>query len=499
MPQYKTLDYTIDTKALTITSISGDSLNIRPKTCQLLIVLLEKQGSVVSKGELLEKVWNDTVVDEQVIFQSIKELRKIFSGIEAIKTLPKQGYIWLPDVVMHESSKPQSSSVRRVTFKPFPILLLLIVVVVTSLGFILSDNTHIPQTEDAIPVKGSVIVLPTENHIIGNDHSWVRLGMMDQLIQRLPSTEQAGVLRTDYVLQVLERAGAPFSQLDASHIPSIFNVSGADLIVATKLSGSPFDYQLSYTLYRRKSQQKGVLFNKDSQALIDELASMLAVQLGNRLPLTAIQYQSDFTDEMLGVAIDLRLEGKFEQATPLLTSIVESNPNNLTAQRLLIETYLAINNTEKAKEHLLQAMPIANELDNDNELIRLKYFNGIYLFITGQYLLANQSVEEGLAIARANNDWLFQAHLTELKATFAMRTEKLALAEKLFHEARGYHQILKCPLGETQSWIFLSELAALQEEPEKQIIALDNAFDIAIQRNLTNKLSEIEIIKNSLK
>ncbi|WP_440874019.1 winged helix-turn-helix domain-containing protein [Thalassotalea sp. PLHSN55] len=492
------LNYKIDTEAFTLTSPQGDSINIRPKTCQLLIVLLKSKGSVVSKAEILNKVWHGSVVDEQVVFQSIKELRKIFSGHEVIKTLPKQGYIWLHNVTTDKTAENTVAIANIQSNKFLYVLALIALLIVVMLIVINSTNSTEPNQSNTSSIVGSVIILPTENLIVGNDHSWVRLGMMDQLIQRLPSNKQFGILQTDYVLQVLERAKLPLSHVSVNDIPDVFTVSGAELIVATKLSGSPLDYQLSYTLYRRKSYQRGVLFNKDSQALIDELTDIVASQLGNDLHINAKQYYADFNDEMLGVAIDLRLEGKFKQAIPLLTSIVSANPKNLTAQRLLIETYLATNEIDPVASLLEKSIAVARQLNDENELTRLLYFNGVYLYLTGEKTQSKASISEGLSIADANHDWLYKAYLTELNATFAIQSQQFSLAEQLYYEALSYHKILKCPLGQAQSWIYLSELAAMQNKTEKQKLAIDKAYNIATKRNLTNKIEEIDDIRNTL-
>ena len=105
--QYQTLDYYINPHALTLRSIGGDMIAIRPKTCQLLLLLLENAGKPVSKQHILETVWADSVVAEQVVFQSINELRQIFTNEEVIKTIPKQGYMWLPDVSTISTSEPK--------------------------------------------------------------------------------------------------------------------------------------------------------------------------------------------------------------------------------------------------------------------------------------------------------------------------------------------------------------------------------------------------------
>ncbi|WP_171040785.1 winged helix-turn-helix domain-containing protein [Pseudoalteromonas phenolica] len=48
---------------------------------------------ILSKAELLETVWPDKTVSEQVVFQNISHLRAIF-GNDAIKTFSKRGYQW---------------------------------------------------------------------------------------------------------------------------------------------------------------------------------------------------------------------------------------------------------------------------------------------------------------------------------------------------------------------------------------------------------------------
>ncbi|MFD2165631.1 winged helix-turn-helix domain-containing protein [Thalassotalea euphylliae] len=496
MPRFHCLHYEIDSQALSVKAPNGEPIDIRPKTCQLLILLLENAGSSVSKQTILSSVWRDSVVDEQVIFQSIKELRKLFADDIVIKTIPKQGYVWLAEVkTVNEQSSDNKVNRLTITFVASIIFIAAITGVYTQYW---TPAQHASPSSVELNVSGSVVILPTENRIPGNDHSWIRLGLMDQLIQRLPSNDQVGVLQTDYVMQVLERASAPLTDIKPDHIPNIFTVSGADFIVATRLSGSPHDYQLSYTFYRPNSQHKGAIFNRDIQGAIDELGDLIATRIGPSSPYSASQYHADFNNEMLGVAIDLKLENKDQQAIALLKSIVDSDANNLTAHRLLVESYLKTGSIEDAKYQLNAALPVAREQADNQELTRLLYFQSIYSIMNGTPELAAQTIAEGLGLAQESKDWLFLAYLTELQATIAMHTDDFLNAEKLIEEAKGYHQVLKCPLGETQSWIFLSELAKRQNDTEKQSLALKKAMDIATKRHLTIKIDEIESLINSL-
>jgi len=59
----------------------------------LLQFFLTDPESIHSKDDILNSVWQDKVVSEQVVFQTISQLRTIF-GDKAIQTFSKKGYKW---------------------------------------------------------------------------------------------------------------------------------------------------------------------------------------------------------------------------------------------------------------------------------------------------------------------------------------------------------------------------------------------------------------------
>ena len=74
----------------------NEPVDLPVKAVELLNVLIENRGEVVSKEELLEKVWNDSFVEEGVLPQNVYLLRKLFKekGLDSklIKTVPRRGY-----------------------------------------------------------------------------------------------------------------------------------------------------------------------------------------------------------------------------------------------------------------------------------------------------------------------------------------------------------------------------------------------------------------------
>jgi len=77
-------------------SLNGEEIHLRPKTFQVLQLLVERHGHLVTRGELLDAVWPGTHVDETVLSRSIWEIREALKGdgdgALFIQTVPKLGY-----------------------------------------------------------------------------------------------------------------------------------------------------------------------------------------------------------------------------------------------------------------------------------------------------------------------------------------------------------------------------------------------------------------------
>ena len=68
---------------------------LTPKAFEILLVLLERAGKVVTKEELLHRVWPDAFVEEGNLTQTIFMLRKALSSnssTQYIETVPRRGY-----------------------------------------------------------------------------------------------------------------------------------------------------------------------------------------------------------------------------------------------------------------------------------------------------------------------------------------------------------------------------------------------------------------------
>ena len=81
-----------------LNSVTGPvgTIRLEPKVMQVLVLLAAHAGQVVAKERLMQTVWHDAFVTDDVLTRAISELRRVF-GDDAkesrfIQTIPKSGY-----------------------------------------------------------------------------------------------------------------------------------------------------------------------------------------------------------------------------------------------------------------------------------------------------------------------------------------------------------------------------------------------------------------------
>src|SRR5947209_1946922 len=83
--------------------LRGDrTVHLTEKVFNILLLLVERGGRLVTKEELMEQVWPDSVVEESNLTVSISALRKALGereeGGQYIETVTKRGYRFVADV-----------------------------------------------------------------------------------------------------------------------------------------------------------------------------------------------------------------------------------------------------------------------------------------------------------------------------------------------------------------------------------------------------------------
>lgn len=74
---------------------NGERVPVPPKAADLLVALVEREGQLVTKDDLLKHVWPDTFVEEGNLARHISLLRKVLDengdGASYLETVPEAG------------------------------------------------------------------------------------------------------------------------------------------------------------------------------------------------------------------------------------------------------------------------------------------------------------------------------------------------------------------------------------------------------------------------
>ena len=90
----------------------GERVVLPPKVVELLVTLVQAAGRVLTREQLLQQLWPNSVVEEGSLTSHISVLRKALAegtnGQEFIETLPKRGYRFVAPVRRSASDAPES-------------------------------------------------------------------------------------------------------------------------------------------------------------------------------------------------------------------------------------------------------------------------------------------------------------------------------------------------------------------------------------------------------
>ena len=257
---YRFADFEVDVRARQIRK-HGTKLKLHGQPFQMLLMLLEPAGEVVSREQMQEKLWPaDTFVDfEHSLNTAIKRLRQALNDSATeprfIETLPRVGYRFIAPITASEESygdtpaillqtpspvsgipgtAPLTSSPRR-TFPWFLGLAIAAVAVVgLAIGFNVgkardrlsgifrSSKNNAALSATAKKARRSVAVLPLQNLSADASQTYFADGMTDELTTDLAQFAD---------LRVISRTSASHYRDGSKTAPQIGKELGVDALV----------------------------------------------------------------------------------------------------------------------------------------------------------------------------------------------------------------------------------------------------------------------------
>src|SRR5262249_6253791 len=94
----------------------GQPMELGGRAFDVLVALIEAHGAVVSKDELMRRVWPGRIVEDNNLHAQIRALRKAFSDHDLIRTVVGRGYQFRHEVRTHlgshtERAQPEAPSI----------------------------------------------------------------------------------------------------------------------------------------------------------------------------------------------------------------------------------------------------------------------------------------------------------------------------------------------------------------------------------------------------
>lgn len=156
-------------------------VSVGSRALEVLVVLLESGGRLVSKSEILAAVWPTTVVDEANLSVQISTLRKVLdegrSGASCIQTVPGRGYRLILDVAREAEVHQEAGTDHKplpaarssyVTAKAVAAGAVVVFALLATLGWKVLHEWTTPFGQAVVSAEASdrrqsTIVLPFEN------------------------------------------------------------------------------------------------------------------------------------------------------------------------------------------------------------------------------------------------------------------------------------------------------------------------------------------------
>ncbi|MGE3467943.1 MAG: winged helix-turn-helix domain-containing tetratricopeptide repeat protein, partial [Pyrinomonadaceae bacterium] len=170
---------------------NGENVGLPPKAIDILALLIERQGQVVSREDLLSTVWKDTFVEEGNINYTISLLRKALGDKDLIQTVPRRGYKFVAPSSQDETPREFAASMGSKKFKRLAAgaLLLAVLGVASSVHFRDTSSIVSPSSKSI----ATLAVLPLENLSEDDADNALILGLTDSLITRLAGLRRFSV------------------------------------------------------------------------------------------------------------------------------------------------------------------------------------------------------------------------------------------------------------------------------------------------------------------
>jgi len=350
---------------------AGKPIPLTPKAFDILLVLIQSHGRLLSKEELMGRIWPNSFVEEANLTVNISALRKALGnrpdGGEYIETVPKRGYRFVVEVteLLEESDRkspirivsrseeqpPRSEEVGlRVTPAPRPnatsllrtriawlAATALLILAAGLVIFFLRERARRP-----VPPR-RLAILPFQNLRQDPDSDFLGYSLADAVITKLGYVQSLRV-RPSYAIAKYRDKGIDIPKAAAdlnvdTLLTGAFIRDGQDLRITCQLVDAPSQSILWNGAFDLKYDKLLTVHEQVAQQIVKGLELRLspseAEQLKPDRPMDALGYEYYLR------GVDLYSRNDFATAAKMLDKSAELDPNHALTWAYLGRSYNA--------------------------------------------------------------------------------------------------------------------------------------------------------------
>ena len=306
---------------------AGKVVPLTPKAFQTLLMLVQNNGRIVEKDELLKSIWPGTFVEEATLAQNVFTLRKALGDAEDeqyIQTIPKRGYRFVASVIksMDETAGVPADQSGTVT------------TIVRPAGSI--------ARERAI---SSLAVLPIANSSADPNAQYLSDGITERIVNTLSLLPELQVKACSTVLHYKGRdfdpqqAGRELT-VDAVLVGRLLEV-GENLLIRMELVDVIHGWQIWGAEYSQKLSEIHNFHGTVATDISEKLRLKLTGELGQRLFKPRVEKPEAYHFYLKGrYFLNMRTKDGYKKAIDCFEHAIEIDPCLALAYTGLADSYV---------------------------------------------------------------------------------------------------------------------------------------------------------------
>lgn len=359
-------EFTLSLQTDELTNKNGETVHLRSQSTDVLVHLAQQSGQLVSKSDLIAKVWPDTFVTDDSLGQCIADIRRALndSGHKIVRTFPKKGYMLSAEAISgglaaqsasNASALPQNIGEVVAPRKPVPLhipltgIAVLLLLISAAIWWQPLKTAPVAPQDLAFDLRAepSIIVLPFENQSGDDELSYLAEGFSTTIRTLVSKFPQVFVIAGSTSATFKDNPGTARGigrELGVRYVldGSLWRQSDA-FVINTELIEAATERSIWAQQYEFYPEN---IFSIQAD-LVEEITSTLHVVIGEEEVATALQQPTDNPD-----AYDLLLRAEAtvnllsntgrKEAILLLNEAVALDPDYLAAHFELSGRYLGL-------------------------------------------------------------------------------------------------------------------------------------------------------------